>query len=325
VADSTRFSAAAKAELLASVAQTQERTGWTVRRILHHLGLSTARYREWTKRAAAERLVDHRPIAPRHDGILPEERQAVITYALAHPKDGYRRLTWQMIDADVAYLSESSVYRILSHAELLARWKRHQASGTAPAKPVRPHERWHTDLMYLRIADSWYFLVTVLDAYSRYVVHWELLTTMLASDVRLVIQQALEETGATPRLVTDNGSQFTAAEFKDLVRRFALEHIRIRTYHPESNGLVERFHRATRDALGDQALGNLAGARGIIGAWVQHYNEDRLHAGLGYLTPSEYYRGNPAARIAERQSKLAKAQRERQRINAERLRTPGAA
>jgi transposase InsO family protein len=325
VADSTRFSAAAKAGLLATVAQTQERTGWTVRRILHHLGLSKARYRDWTKRAAAARLVDHRPIGPRHEAILPEERQAVITYALAHPKDGNRRLTWQLIDADVAYLSESSVYRILNDADLLARWKRHQSRGPAPTPPSHPHERWHTDLMYLRIADSWYFLVTVLDAYSRYVVHWELLTTMTASDVRLVIQQALEQTGATPRLVTDNGSQFTAAEFKDLVRRFALEHIRIRTYHPESNGLVERFHRSTRDALGDQALENLAGARGIIGEWVRHYNEERLHAGLGYLTPAEYYRGNPEARIAERQRKLAEAQVERQRINMERLKEQAAA
>ena len=156
-------------------------------------------------------------------------------------------------------------------------------------------------------------------------VHWELLTTMMASDVRLVIQQELEQTGAAPRVVTDNGSQFRAAEFKDLVRRFALEHIRIRTYHPESNGRVERFHRSTRDALGDQPLGNLARARAIIGEWVRHYNDERLHAGLGYLTPAEYYRGNPAGRIAERQSKLAKAQLERQPINAERLRTPAAA
>lgn len=114
--------------------------------------------------------------------------------------------------------------------------------------------------MYLRIGDGWYFLVTVLDAYSRYVVHWELLTTITAADVRLVIQQALEVTGARPRLVTDNGSPFTAAEFKDRVRRFAVEHIRIRRYHPESNGLVERFHRSTRDALADADLRTLGRA-----------------------------------------------------------------
>ena len=315
----TRFPAEVKAELLALVGRTQERTGWTVRRILHHLGLSRARYRDWGKRAALAQLADRPPLAPSRDGILAEEKAAVIQYALAHPKDGYRRLTWQMIDADVAYLSESSVYRILNASDLLARWKRHRRAGTAPTQPTMPHERWHTDLMYLRIADSWYFLVTVLDAYSRYVVHWELLTTMTAADVRLVIQQALEHTGAQPRIVTDNGAQFTAAEFKDLVRRFALEHIRIRTYHPESNGLVERFHRSTRNALEDQGLTNLAQARTVIAAWVQHYNEDRLHAGLKYLRPADYYRGNPAARLQERQAKLDQAKRERRRINDERL------
>lgn len=315
----TRFPADVKAELLALVARTQERTNWTLRRILHHLGLSKARYREWTKRAAAERLADRRPVAPSRDGILAEEKAAVIAYALAHPKDGYRRLTWAMIDANVAYLSESSVYRVLNDADLLYRWKRRTSTGTAPAKPTRPHERWHTDLMYLRIADTWYFLVTVLDAYSRYVVHWELLTTMAAADVRLVIQEALERTGATPSVVTDNGSQFTAAEFKDLVRRFALEHIRIRTYHPESNGLVERFHRSTRDALSDGTLENLSQARAIIARWVTHYNEERLHAGLRYLPPAEFYRGNPAARLEERQIKLENARQARRRINDERL------
>ena len=319
MSESTRFSAEAKAELLRLVARTHGRTGWPVQRILTLLGLSKARYGAWTKRAAASALLDRRPIAPARDAVLPEEKAAVLAYALAHPKDGYRRLTWQMIDADVAYLSESSVYRILRDAELLARWKRSTHSGQAPTKPTRPHERWHTDLMYLRIADSWYFLVTVLDAYSRYVVHWELLTSMRASDVRLAIQQALEVTGATPRVVTDNGAQFTAVEFKELVRRFALEHIRIRTYHPESNGLVERFHRSTREALSDQAIVNLSQARTIIAAWVREYNDERLHAGLGYLTPATYYRGDPAAHRAGRQQKLEQAQRTRRRINEERL------
>lgn len=319
MAESTRFSAAVKAELLALVRVTQARTGWTVRRILKAVGLSKARYRDWVKRAARDALADRPPIAVWRDGILAEEKDAVRRYALAHPKDGYRRLTWQMIDADIAYLSPSSVYRILEEADLLSRWKRSTSKGTAPSKPTRSHERWHTDLMYLRIQDSWYFLVTVLDAYSRYVVHWELLSTMAASDVQLVIQHALETTGATPDVVTDNGSQFTAKEFKELVRRFAFKHIRIRWYHPESNGTVERFHRSTREALGDEALRNLGQAREVIAGWVRHYNEERLHAALGYLPPAEYYRGNPEARQAERHAKLEKARKERQRINQERL------
>lgn len=315
----TRFSATAKAALLALIARTRERTGWTVRRILGRLGLARSTYREWVARADREALADRPPVAPAVDAILPEETAAVLSYALAHPKDGYRRLAWQMVDADVVYLSPSSVYRILSDADLLYRWKRAGRLGEAPAPPTRVHERWHTDLMYVRVGDAWYFLVTVLDAYSRYVVHWELLVTMTAADVRYVVQHALELTGAHPQVVTDNGTQFTAAEFKDLVRRFAVEHIRIRTYHPESNGLVERFHRSTREALGDAALRTFERARALLGAWVRHYNEARLHAGLGYLPPAEYYRGDPAARRRERHAKLERGRAERRRMNRERL------
>lgn len=315
----TRFGAAVKAELLALVTRTRERTGWTHRHILQRLGLARSTYRAWVARAGREALADLVPAAPALDAILPTEAAAVLAYALAHPKDGYRRLAWQMVDADVAYLSPSSVYRLLNDADLLYRWKRTHRAGDRPAPPTRPHERWHTDLMYLRVGDGWYFLVTVLDAYSRYVVHWELLATMTAADVRYVVQHALELTGARPQVVTDNGAQFTAAEFKDLVRRFAVKHIRIRTYHPESNGLVERFHRSTREALGDEALRTVARARALVGEWVRAYNETRLHAGLGYLPPAEYYRGDPAARRRERQTKLERGRAERRRQNRERL------
>ena len=180
--EATRFSAAAKTELLTLIATTRLRTGWTVRRIVRVLGLSRARYRDWRRRQRDDALADRSTRAPLVDGILPAERDAVVQYALAHPTEGYRRLTWQMIDADVAYLSASSVYRILDAADLLCRWKRSASVGQRPAAPTRPHERWHTDLMYLRIADHWYFLVTVIDAYSRYVVHWELFCLLYTSD-----------------------------------------------------------------------------------------------------------------------------------------------
>lgn len=238
-----------------------------------------------------------------------------MTYALANPKEGYRRLAWKMIDEDIVYVSPSSVYRVLSDADLLYRWKRSRRSGQPPPEPEAPNERWHTDLMYLRIEDTWYFLVTVLDGYSRYVVHWDLLTTMTAAEVRVVIQDALEKTGASPEVVTDNGSQFTAKDFKELVRDFELEHIRIRTYHPESNGKIERFHRSTRDALDEQDLRNLAQAREIIGRWVSFYNTERLHSSLNYLPPAEYWAGQPEARIEERKEKLQGARQRRETIN----------
>jgi len=312
----SRHTAAEKREALELVVRTRGRTGWTIRRILRRLGFPKSRYYDWKRRWEEEVLEDLFPGARSSPyAILPEEKEAVIDFALQHPREGYRRLAWMMIDADVAYVSPSSVYRILSDADLLYRWKRSRRSGQPPPEPTGPNERWHTDLMYLRIEDTWYFLVTVLDAYSRYVVHWDLLTTMTAAEVRVVIQDALETTGASPEIVTDNGSQFRAKDFKELVRDFELEHIRIRTYHPESNGKIERFHRSTRDALDEQELTNLTRARKIIGRWVEFYNHERLHASLHYLPPAEYWAGEPDARIAERREKLERARQRRETIN----------
>jgi len=316
---SGRFAASDKAELLDLVRRSVERTGWTITKVLRLLAFPRARYYDWRRRAEKDELQDSRPIAPSWVAILPEEKEAVVGYALAHPRDGYRRLAWQMVDADVAYLSPSSVYRILNDADLLYRWKCSRSIGEPPPRPTAPNQRWHTDIMYLRIGDAWYFLVTVLDAYSRYVVHWELLTTMTAADVRLVVQHALEITpNAKPQIVTDNGTQFTAADFKALVRRFEIEHIRIRTYHPESNGVLERFHRSTREELGDRELTNLTQTRELIGQWVRHYNEDRLHAGLSYLPPAEYHNGEPHKRMAERQAKLERGRERRDEANRQR-------
>jgi len=314
-----RFPAAVKREVLALVARTQARTGWTVRRIRKRLGLSKSRYHEWGKRAEQDVLADLvRP--PRCLWqALPEEVDAVLGYALRHPREGYRRLAWRMVDEDVAYLSPSSVYRILDDADLRYRWKRSRPVGERPAEPTGPNQRWHTDLMYLRVGDVWYFLVAVLDAYSGYVVHWDLLPSMTAAEVRMVLQDALQKTGATPEVVTDNGSQFTARDFKPLVRDFDLAHIRIRIYHPESNGKLERFHRSTREALAEAELGNLSRARELIGRWVTHSTERRLHAALNYLPPAEYYAGDPPARLAERQQKLATARTRRRDRNRQRL------
>jgi transposase InsO family protein len=278
-------------------------------------------YYEWRERAEARRLDDLIPGGRCMSAVLPEEKDAVIAYALAHPKEGYRRLAWMMVDADVAYLSPASVYRVLNDADLLYRWKRSHRAGEKPAAPTRPNQRWHTDIMYLRVADTWYFLVTLIDGYSRYVVHWELLTTMRAADVRLVIQHALELRQLKDvEIVSDNGSQFTSADFKALVRQFELQHIRIRTYHPESNGTIERFHRSTREALEDADLRNLSHARELIGRWVKHYNESRLHASLQYLPPAEYFSGEPQCRLDDRLYKLERARRQREIINRQRHR-----
>lgn len=306
--------------MLDTVRVTRGRSRWNVRRILQHLGLAVSLYYEWCKRARAARLEDRLPQSAPRERLLPEEVQAICTYALEHPREGYRRLAWMMVDEHVAYASPASVYAVLKDADLLYRWKRSSRAGTKPQPPCRPHQRWHTDLMYLWIEGRWCYLCTVLDGYSRYIVHWELLTAMTADQVALVAQAALEKVpGAQPEIVHDQGAQFKSRDFRQIVRHFQAKQIFIRVAHPESNGVLERYHRSTREALDALQLRNYSQACERIAAWVAYYNERRLHAGLRYLQPVDYYAGDPEARLQQRREKLAAARQHRRRENGRRV------
>lgn len=302
--------------MLETVEVTRERSGWTVSRILRGLGLSRSVYYDWRGRNG--RLEDVAPPGYLLERPLAEEIREVVAFALSHPREGYRRLAWMMVDEDVAYLSPATVYRILSERELLCRWKpKGSGTGEPPKPPTEPHQRWHTDLMYLWIRGRWYFLVTVLDAYSRYIVHWELLSSMRADDVTDVVHAAVEKyPGVHPQVVHDRGSQFTGKEFRGLVKRFDLEDIPTRVAHPQSNGLQERWFRSLRqEGLTDRDLTSYDKAVEIIGAWVDYYNDQRLHASLRYLPPAEYLRGDPEARVRERKCKLQTARKNRRERN----------
>ena len=306
-----------KAQILDTINKTRRRTGWPVHRILLHLGLKKAVYYSWCKRLKKNRL-DDQPSFPHHlDQILPEEEEAICDYALEHPRDGYRRLAWMMVDEDMVYLSPSSVYKILSKHDLLRRWKRSTSVGKKPPKPRAPDEQWHSDIMYVWVVGRWYFLVSVIDNYSRFIPHWDLVTSLKAQDVILVIHEALERhSGVHPRIVTDNGSQFTGKEFRQLVKMFELESIKTRRQHPESNGLIERFHRSVREeGICDRELKDLYHARDIIGQWIEHYNNERLHGAIQYLRPIDYYRGNPEELLQIRREKLQRAKEHRRTAN----------
>ena len=259
-------------------------------------------------------LEDHYQAPVNLDAPLDSEIKAVINYALDHPKEGYHRLCWMMVDKNVAFLSASSIYRILSARDLLCRWKKSSKSGGKyDFKPTAPHQQWHTDLMYLWVSGRWYFFIGVLDSFSRYIVHWELLEIASAAAVRAVIQTALRKyPDKKPRLVTDNGVQFTAKEFRELVKEFSLKDIKIRIKHPESNGAIERFHRSLREeCLSDKELKDKYSAADIISAWVDYYNNERLHASLHYLRPVDYLNGKQEERFAERKEKVKRAQQRR--------------
>ncbi len=309
-----RYDQMTRERVVETIERTKSRSGWAVERILRALGIAASSYYAWCVRPGGPDW--HRAFA--RCKPLIEEIAAVRAYALTHPTDGYRRLAWMMLDEDVAAFSESSVYRILRDAGLTQRWNScSSVAGTVPAKPRSPDEQWHTDLMYLWVNGRWYFFIAVLDAYSRYIVHWELLLSMTGGDVTAVMHRAIELTPeAKPRIIHDRGVQFTGREFRSLVKHFGLEDIKIRVNHPQSNGVYERFNGSTRqEGLRDIQLRDVHHAREVLSRWVDEYNHRRLHSALGYLPPIEYYRGNPEGRQRIRKAKLEAARNHRMTIN----------
>ncbi|RLC63226.1 MAG: IS3 family transposase [Chloroflexi bacterium] len=313
-----RYSEEDKKVLLATVERAQQQSGQPLCWILGEMGLTRSVYYDWLEKARTGSLAD-RVVVPRSPLVaLPEEIEAAVAYAEAHPREGYRRLTWMMVDEDVVYLTPSTVYRILDRYDLLYRWKRPEpGQGRRVPEASYPDEVWHVDLMYLWVKGRWCFLVSILDSCSRYIVHWELALSMRAQEIAEIIAQALEKVpGIKPRIVRDNGSQFVAREWREVMRHFELEEVPIRVRHPESNGRIERYHRSVRDeAFGDIDVQDFYQARELLAEWVRYYNEQRLHSALKYLRPVDYYRGNPEALLAERKRKLREAAARRREVN----------
>jgi putative transposase len=319
VGSQPRHSAQDKERLLQTMTQAAEHTGWPQRRLLNTLGLPAATYYRWRERAEQGQLAD-RVVVPEHTvlGPTPQEIEAVCACALQHPNTGYKRLSFLMLDADLACLRAHQVYRILQEHNLLARrGPQPDLSLGRPPEPEHADQVWHTDLMYLFIRPRWYYLVDILDGYSRFLVHWSLNLSMRADTVTLTVQQALERLAhraqGEPQIVHDHGSQFLSAEWRSLVAATGVTDIRTRVAHPQSNGRIERLHRTHREeGLSGAELGDYYQALDTLRVWERYYNYERPHSALQYLRPIDYYRGDPKARLQERQDKLLRAEQVRQ-------------
>jgi hypothetical protein len=179
---------------------------------------------------------------------------------------------------------------------------------------LRPHEQWHVDVSYLNIAGTFYFLCSILDGYSRLIVHWEIREQMEERDVQTIIQRARENyPGVTPRIISDNGPQFIAKDFKEFIRVAGMTHVKTSPYYPQSNGKIERWHKTLKgDCLRVQVPLSLDDARRLVADFVSHYNQVRLHSAIGYLTPKDKLEGREKEIFAARDRKLAEARERRQ-------------
>jgi putative transposase len=243
----------------------------------------------------------------------------VIRYALEHPNPRHRELAWKMVDEDVAYVSPSSVYRILRGEGLVPAWppQRSKRLRDEQEKAQRPDQRWQSDIRYVRVGRRQYYLVLFVDEYSRYVVHHELMCWLDGNTLSLEAQRAVEtlSPGSRPMIQTDNGSGYISDEFKKVLSERGLAHVRIKPHCPEENGLVERTHRTVAEVLDESELEDLEQARKVIGDIVRWYNTERLHSALQFLRPIDSYRGDPAKLLQQRRRKLLEARHRRKEAN----------
>jgi transposase InsO family protein len=284
------------------------------------IGVARGKFYAWRKRYG--KANEHNALVPRDHWLTAEERQAIIAFHERFPLEGYRRLTFMMIDQDVAAVSPSSVYRVLAGAGLLDRWNvQPSKKGTGFVQPLRPHEHWHIDVAYLNLGGTFYYLCSVLDGASRAIVHWEIREAMTESDVECILQRAREaHPGERPRIISDNGPQFVAKDFKQFIRLTGMTHVRTSPYYPQSNGKIERWHKTLKgDAIRPAQPHSLDQARTLVARFVVHYNTVRLHSAIGYVTPVDSMAGRSAAIWAARDAKLEAAR------EARRLRRSGVA
>lgn len=277
------------------------------------VGISMSKFHLWKNRVGTP--LEHNAKQPKRGWLLAQEREAVIKYAKSHPGEGYRRLTYMMIDEDVVYCSPSTVYRILKHAGLLNKWNQIKSSskGSGYKQPIVPHQQWHTDIKFVNFKGSFLFLISVIDGYSRYIVHHELRSSMQELDVQETVQKALDKfPDYKPRIITDNGSQYISRDFAHFIKFAGLEHVRISVKYPQSNGKIERFHRTIQnECIRKTALLSIGDAQQQIQEFVEYYNRKRLHSSLYYLTPEDYLEGRVTERLKVREEKLQQAELKR--------------
>jgi len=276
------------------------------------LGITKSKYYSWNFRLGKPN--EHNGQIPRKHWILPWEREAIIEYAKAQINEGYRRLTYMMLDENVVAVSPATVYRVLKAAGLLNRWNKTSSQSTKHGfdQPEFPHEHWHIDIKYVNYKGTFLFLISIIDGYSRYIVHHELRTNMQEYDVEITLQAAVEKypeaRSLGTRVISDNGTQFISKDFTEYLRFAGLQHVKTSIAYPQSNGKIERFHRTIHDeCLIRKSLINLEDARRQIKNYIEYYNTNRLHSSLFYLAPEDFLKGRVDERIKVRESKIKEA------------------
>lgn len=285
-------------------------------KIVDWTGVERSRFFEWIKRYG--KANEHNGQVPRDHWILPEEKQKIVEYHAQNPLNGYRRLTFMMLDEEVVAVSPKTTYRVLKEAGVLdKKGKKTSSKGKGFNQPTRPHEHWHVDVSYINICGTFYYLCSVLDGYSRYVVHWDIRESMKEEEIEVIVEKARESAlekypDASPRIISDNGPQFVSREFKSYIRLTGMDHVRTSPYYPQSNGKLERWHKEYKQTcVRAQTIRSLAHAKELTTKFVDDYNHCRLHAAIGYVAPIVKLEGREEEVHKIRDKRLEEARKKR--------------
>ena len=306
-----RYPASEKLEIINLVAQSK----LSVRRTLEHLGVSRATFYRWCDQyqSGGPKGLCDRPSKPdRVWNRIPDAiRTEIIDLALAEPALSPRELAVRFIDTKGYFVSEASVYRLLKAHDLITSpaFIVIKAAEEFHTKTTAPNQLWQTDFTYFKIIGwGWYYLSTILDDFSRYIIAWKLCVTMRVDDVTETLELALQASGCDqvrvrhrPRLLSDNGPSYVAADLAKWLGERNIDHVRGAPCHPQTQGKIERWHQTLKNQILLENYFLPGDLEAHIEAFVEYYNHRRYHESIYNLTPADVYFGRGQTILLERE------------------------
>jgi transposase InsO family protein/transposase-like protein len=315
-----RYPASEKLEII----QLVEQSHLPAKRTLDTLGIPRTTFYRWYDRyltGGVEALQDRAPMPGRVWNRIPDDiRQRIIDLALDVPELTPRELAVRFTDTQHYFVSESSVYRLLKAYDLITSpaFAVIKAANEFKDKTTAINQMWQTDFTYLKVIGwGWFYLSTILDDYSRYIIAWKLCTTMKAGDVTDTLELALQASGCDqanvmhrPRLLSDNGASYISSDLADWLEDHAMDHVRrvedalparCAPYHPQTQGKIERWHQTLKNRVLLENYFLPGDLKANIESFVTYYNHHRYHESLGNVTPADVYFGRDKLILLERE------------------------